>query len=192
MHPIPPSISTHRTEERSGSRKSFAYVAFIATVAAPALLLMVLQRSEHSPALHAGDSIPTGELGKADQGRAVLAATNGKSAALLFFSTNCPHCKWEIPVVNDAMKRFGEQVEFAAIALNDTAHVQMFMRTNDVRMHVIIDEFRNVAGIFGVEEVPTLVLLNQDRTIAWIGSGEQSKGEVFRRLASLLKSNSIP
>lgn len=191
MDPIPPSISTHRIQQDSGNRKSLAYVAFVVTVAAPALLLMVLQRSVHSSGLRAGDTIPTANLGRADQGRAVLAFTNGKNAALLFFSTNCPHCQWEIPVLNDATRRYGDRVEFAAIALNDTPRVQSFLRTNDVRLRVIIDEARNVARVFGIEEVPTLVLFNREKTITWIGSGEQTRGEVFRRLESLLISNSM-
>lgn len=180
-----PAAPTGQSYREPLIRKTLATMGLVALLAVPAFFLVVLQRSTNSRMLRAGDSIPTAGLDGVDPGGALLAGVNGKRAAILFFSVDCPHCQNEIPIFNEAERRFGFETEFIAIALNDKQKVESFVRTHDIRTRIISDE-RGVTGkLFGVSEVPALFLVNENRTIEWVGVGEQPRTELFHRLSAL-------
>jgi peroxiredoxin len=185
MEASSPVVSTNRSSPETLFHKTMAILGLVGLLAIPALLLVVLQRSEYSRLLRTGESIPVDALSGFDPGDALRSAIDGKRAAILFFSADCPHCRWEIPIFNEAMKRFGAEVEFVAIALNDPQKTQAFVEANDIRVRVLIDEKGVVGKIFGVSELPALFLINQGQRIEWVGEGEQPKMELFRQLSKL-------
>jgi|WetSurMetagenome_2_1015567.scaffolds.fasta_scaffold467863_2 peroxiredoxin len=189
MDTISPAPSTCQSTKSRERRKAIATIAFVAMLAGPALLLIALQRSNPSRSLRPGDLIPVAKLSENNQGRSLLAGIEGKIAAISFFSIDCPHCQREIPLFNEAWRRFGDQVEFFAVAFSDELKVGGFSRAHDIRLPVIVDPQAVTGKAFGVSELPTLFLINQDRTIEWIGTGERSKGEIFRRLSALIEKN---
>ena len=183
------AASTNQSSEGRLIRKTTAIFGLVALLAVPAFLLVVLQRSEFTRPLRAGDSIPVVTLGGVEPGGALLAGMSGKRAAILFFSVDCPHCQWEIPIFNEAMKRFASQVEFFAIALNDRQKTEMFVHANDIRVRVLVDEKGVVGRLFGISELPALFLVNEEQRIQWVGTGEQPRAEIFRRLSKLVDKN---
>jgi peroxiredoxin len=185
MNASSPAESTDRLPHESAFRKITAIFSLVALLAVPALLLVVLQRSEHSRLLRAGESIPAAALSGVEPGEALRADINKKRTAILFFSADCPHCQWEMPIFNEAMKRFGSEVEFIAIALSDPQKTQAFVQANDIRVRVLIDNKGVVGRIFGISELPALFLVNQEQEIEWVGVGEQPRMELFRRLSML-------
>jgi peroxiredoxin len=180
-----PAESINRPPHEFAFRKTTGIFGLVALLALPVFLLVVLQRSQHPRRLHAGELIPVAALSDADPGAALRADINGKRAAILFFSADCPHCQWEMPIFNEAMKRFGSEVEFVAIALNDPQKTQAFVHANDIRVKVLIDHNGAVAKTFGISELPTLFLVNREQEIEWVGEGEQPRIELFRRLSML-------
>jgi peroxiredoxin len=177
---------TDRLYRKPLIRKTLATVGLVATLAVPASLIVMLQRSTGLRTLRVGESIPTTGLDGIDPGVGLPADISGKRSAVLFFSVNCPHCQNEIPIFNEAERRFGSDVDFVAIALNDKQQVESFVRTHDVRTKVHLDEKGSIGKLFGVSEVPALFLVNQDRRIEWVGVGEQPRTELFHRLSALV------
>ena len=167
------------------SRKTIAAIGLVALLAAPAYLLVVLQQSAHSRTLKSGDPIPVTALESADPAIALLSGLSGKRTAILFFRVDCPHCQREVPIFNEAKKLFAEEVQFVAIALSDSQKAQTFVRSNNVESMVLIDDKGIVGRLFGVSEVPALFLVDEHQRIAWVGTGEQSRTEVLRRLSIL-------
>lgn len=182
-----PVTATHQSIQDSGLRKAIAFTAFIALLAAPTIFFVMVQRSMNQRTLHSGESLPERELIVSSQGREILARIRRKDAAIFFFNTSCPHCQREIPILNEAWKRFGGDVEFVAVALNSEEKVRSFVKTTDVRIDVIVDEKGSLRKAFDVSELPSLFLVNRDEKVHWIGTGEQSREEIVRRLASLIK-----
>jgi peroxiredoxin len=181
-----PAAPTGQSYQKPLIRKTLAIMGLLALLAVPAFFLVVLQRSTNLRMLRAGDSIPVAGLNGVDLGSASPAGIMGKRAAILFFSVDCPHCKNEIPIFNEAERRFCSDVNFIAIALNERQKIESFVRTHDVRTKVYIDEKRVVGKLFGVSEVPALFLVNEDQRIEWVGVGEQPRTELFRRLSALV------
>ena len=181
-----PAARTNRSSQDPLIRKTTAIFGLMALLAVPVFLLVVLQRSANSRTLRAGDSIPIAALGSVDPGDALLAGISGKRAAILFFSVDCPRCQREIPIFNEAGRRFASEVEFVTVALNDWKKTQTFVRTNDVEARVLVDEKGVVGRLFGILELPALFLVNQDQKIEWVGVGEQPRTELLRRLSTLV------
>ena len=161
-------------------------MGLVALLAVPAFFLVLLQRSTNSRMLRAGDSIPTAGLDGIDPGGAMFKGISEKRSAILFFSVECPHCQNEIPIFNEAERRFGSDVNFIAIALNDKQKTESFVRTHDIRTKFHVDEKGIVGKLFGVSEIPAIFLVNQRRRIEWVGVGEQPRTELFRRLSALV------
>lgn len=172
------------------ARKVVATLGLVALLAVPVVLLVALQRSTSLKILRVGELIPGETLEAIEPGNASLKSTGGRSRAFFFFRADCPRCRTEIPSLNEAERRFGAMVDFVAIALGDKREAEAFMQTHDVRMRVFVDERGGVGKLFGVSEVPALFLVNQSQRIQWVGIGEQSRGEIFRRLAMLAFSGS--
>jgi peroxiredoxin len=181
-----PAAQTDQSYRNLLIRKIMATIGLVALLTVPVFLLVVLQRSAKSRMLGAGDSIPVVALGGVDPGDVLLAGITGRRAAILFFSTDCPHCQREIPIFNEVVKQFASEVEFAAIALGDRQKTQAFVQTTDIGARVLIDEKGIVGKLFGVSEVPALFLVDYNQKIAWVGVGEQPRGELLRRLSILV------
>ena len=179
-------VPTDQAHQKIFIQKTIATIGLVALLAVPVFLLVVLQRSGNSRVLRAGDSIPATALGGVDPGDAFLAGISGKRAAILFFSVDCPHCQREIPIFNEAGRRFWSRIEFVVVALNDREKTQTFVRTNGVVASVFIDEKGIVGRSFGISELPALFLVNQEQKIEWVGVGEQPRTEVFRRLSAFV------
>jgi peroxiredoxin len=189
MDTISPALSTSQSTKSQRRRKAVATIAFVTMLAGPALLLVVMQRSSLSRSLRPGDLIPEAKLSENNPGPSLLTSVESKIAAIFFFSIDCPHCQREIPLFNEAWRRFGDQVEFLAVAFSDEQKVGDFSRTHDIRLPVVVDPHVVTGRAFGISELPALFLINQDKTIEWIGTGERSKGEIFRRLSALVEKN---
>ena len=186
MNASPRAAPTDQLYREPLIRKTLATVGLVVLLAVPAVFLVVLQRSTNLRMLRAGDSIPAAGLDGADPGGVLLAGISDRRTAILFFNVDCPHCQNEIPIFNEAERRFGSEVNFVAITLNDKQRTESFVQTHDVRTKVHVDERGTVGKLFGVSEVPALFLVNQGRKIEWVGIGEQPRTELFRRLSALV------
>ena len=186
-----PAAQTNQLYQDLSIRKTMATIGLMALLTIPVFLLVVLQRSVKSRTLGSGDSIPVVALGAVEPGDALLAGITGRRAAILFFNADCPHCQREIPIFNEVARRFVSDVEFAAIALGDRKKTQTFIQTTDVGARVLIDEKGTVGRLFGVSEVPALFLVENDQKIAWVGVGEQPRGELLRRLSILVSRSAL-
>lgn len=170
-------------------RKTLAALGVALLLAAPAFFLVLLQRSTNSQLLRVGDSIPAAALGGLDSGGAFVSGFSGKRTAILFFSVDCPRCQNEIPVFNEAERRFGSKVEFVAISLSAKKQTEAFVKAYDVRTIVLIDEKGIMGKRFGISELPAMFLVNQDQKVAWVGVGEHSRTALFRQLSALTDNN---
>ena len=88
-----------------------------------------------------------------------------KPIMLIFWASWCPSCKSEVPRINSAVKKFKHQgMEFIGInvAHNDSLErASAFMNSTGMDYPVIFDETKKLSRQYGVQSVPTIVLVDK-------------------------------
>jgi peroxiredoxin len=105
-------------------------------------------------------------------GRVDLASYRGRPVLLVFWTTSCPICQRELPVLSKLEPEFRNKgVSVLAINVGGEAGVADFMGAHSVNLTSLSDEDGAVARAYGVSGVPKLVLVGGDGKIRRSTSG---------------------
>ncbi len=96
-----------------------------------------------------------------------LNENKGKPVLLVFSTTWCPYCIEEIPRLKDIYAKYGTKgLLMLQVDIQESqAKVAKFVEKHKLPYRVLLDETADVAKSFGVQGVPTLVLLDKDGMI---------------------------
>ena len=96
----------------------------------------------------------------------------GKIIVMNFWFINCPPCKREIPDLNELVAEFGSDsnIIFVAVALDDKAALQQFVKTSPFR-YQIVDNGRFFAQDYGVKYYPTHAIFDGEGKVYFHTSG---------------------
>jgi thiol-disulfide isomerase/thioredoxin len=94
----------------------------------------------------------------------------GKIVVLNFWFIKCPPCQMERPYLNELVKEYAanDNIVFIAIALDNKASLDSFLKENPFDYHVIPDG-RAIANENKVEGYPTHVILDKEGKIVFSG-----------------------
>lgn len=109
-----------------------------------------------------------------------LADFKGKVAVLVFWATWCGPCMVEMPRLQEAVKKYAANpdVIFLAISVDERKlAVRPFIERNGFRLPVAYDE--TGAGAFGVNGIPTMVILDRRGRIAFREQGMGGDAEHY-------------
>lgn len=113
-----------------------------------------------------GATAPDFELPAAGDGRDRLSLsqlTAGGPALLAFFKTSCPVCRFSFPVWAELVRRYGDAVAAVAISQDELGKARPWLDEAGFDAPVLDDsDGYAVSTAFGLETVPTLVLVGQD------------------------------
>jgi thiol-disulfide isomerase/thioredoxin len=130
-----------------------------------ALLFSVACAREERPAhLEARIDVPDFTLETVDGRPVSLSDFKDKSPVLLmFWATWCPYCVGEMPQLMELRGRVrGNDLAILAIDLEeDRDRVAAYVEARGVNFPVLLDSDARVAGRYGVEGVPTFVLIDR-------------------------------
>ncbi len=108
-----------------------------------------------------------------------------------FFATDCEACKKEMPELEDLLKNFGELgLRIVVFATDpDRSLVKPYFQQNPTAMTVLLDPYRVVAENYGVEEIPSLFLVDPEGHVAYkaVGYKEETAPELAQILAEALQ-----
>ncbi len=95
----------------------------------------------------------------------------GKQVVVLnFFTTWCPSCNEEVPVLNSFYEAFKDKLSLYAISVGESkAKVSSFVEKKSVVYPVLLDEKSSVASLYGVKGVPTIIVIDIDKSIKYYG-----------------------
>jgi peroxiredoxin len=96
----------------------------------------------------------------------------GKIVVLNFWFVDCRPCRLEIPDLNDLVDSFktNDQVIFAAVALDDRATLEKFLKSMPFNYR-IIDNGRFIADSYRVRSYPTHAVIDQEGKVYFHTSG---------------------
>ena len=123
----------------------------------------------------AGRDAPDFTLRGAYGGSIDKGSFHGKPVLLVFWTTQCPVCRHEMPIVDRvALDSRRDGVEVVAVNLGDTQGARDFLR--DLRVTSAIDESGEAARSFKVSGVPKFVLIDGAGKVKHEAVGFQSEG----------------
>ena len=145
-------------------------------------MLRKLLRSFHckEPAtLAAGAQAPAIDLRDSD-GRPVSVSTLLEQGPVLaaFFKVSCPVCQFTLPFVERIHKAYGnDKLAIVGISQDDACDTKEFRSEYGLTFPALIDaEDYPVSNAYGLTNVPTLFLIQQDGTIAASFTGFDKQG----------------
>lgn len=157
----------------------------------------VQKSATHAPVLgtaKVGEKAPSFSAAT-DQGYFVLSKTN-KPVFLEVFATWCPHCQRETSIIDELYAKYKNRVAFVAVtgssvgmdhqspsSEQDTLnYAQQF----HAQYPVAFDGSLNVAKEYLQGGYPTLVVINKNKVITYLTSGETSFDELSAQLQKVL------
>ena len=100
-------------------------------------------------------------------------STKGKVVLLQFWTTWCPYCKREQPVLDDLYREFsGKGLVLLAIDVGESKKkVKEYLQLNPRQVPIVYMEDTNLAARYAAKSYPIYVVINRDGKIAGIQRG---------------------
>ena len=133
-----------------------------------------------------GRQAPDFSLREAYGGQVELQSFRGHPVLLVFWTTSCGICRYELPVLDRLLPDFRSRgVEMLAVNIGDLDGARQFMREKSLRLTSLVDTDGLVAQKYSVGGVPKLVLVGADGRIKRARTGMQSERTLRQWLASV-------
>ena len=127
---------------------------------------------DHKPA-------PNFSLPKTYGGRVDLASYSGRPVLLVFWTTSCPICRRELPMLDRMEPEFSSKgISVVTIQLGDRDDGRQYLSSNRIDLTSAYDSEGDVARDYNVSGVPKFVLVDKDGKIKRSQSGWASEDEL--------------
>jgi peroxiredoxin len=148
-------------------RHTLATLFLAATLAAPAV--------EASASAAAGDfTLPT-----SDGGTVHLAELRGQVVMINFWASWCGPCRQEMPLLQQLYGKY-EPLGFTLLGVNvepDSTQAQDWLKKVPVTFPILFDRDNKVSAQFGVEAMPSTVLIDREGNVRHIHRGYKAGDE---------------
>lgn len=160
-------------------------------------LVLLLYLPAFSQVLKVGSNAPDFSLqlqqdGKASDKTVTLNSYKGKVLFLHFWATWCPPCKVELPHMESLAKKLASQgdkakMEFLAVCISDSQKaLTSFMQKNGYTFPSALDESGLVAMKYGIQGVPTSILISPEGKILKIQVGMMNQKQLENFVADYM------
>lgn len=141
-------------------------------------------RGQHAPSFN----LPA--LNYPDADFVTLEDLAGKPTLLSFWTTWCPYCRAQTPVLVEAHEKYADRVQFAGINVKESQQpVANYIQNHDMRYPIGLDADGRIAGQYGVSGFPTTYFLDAEGRVVARHVGQLSTGKLESCLQQLLKTN---
>ncbi len=109
-----------------------------------------------------------------------LDGLRGHAVLLDFWATWCGPCRKEVPIVDRIAQRYGNQgLEVIGVNTSDEAgNAAPFAKSHHLSFPIAYDEGQRIGSAFGVESLPTLVVISKEGKIVAVRMGETSESDL--------------
>jgi peroxiredoxin len=132
---------------------------------------------------------PDDELPRLSGGTATIYLGDGRLSLITFYKFSCPTCQLTLPYIQKMYDAFGNTFHFSAIAQDGLEKTEEFVKQYNLTLPVLLDqEPYPVSRKYELVSVPSIFLVNPDRTIRYAGEGFVK--EELSNLADILAEKS--
>jgi peroxiredoxin len=125
--------------------------------------------------LRAGTQAPDFELNNTNgQSQRLSTALESGPVVLVFFKVSCPTCQFMFPHIQRIFASVGKdwKAQLWAISQDDAVDTRRFARHYGITFDMLIDNYPyDVSNAYGIVSVPTVFIIEQDRTISYSDNG---------------------
>jgi methylamine dehydrogenase accessory protein MauD len=119
-----------------------------------------------------GTPAPTFSLPEVDAGQVDLASYAGRPVLLVFWTTSCPICQHELPLLNRMDPEFRSKgISVLTICLGAPDETRAYLDSKEIALKTLYDVDGRVGRAYRVGGVPKLVLIDKDGKIKRSQSG---------------------
>ncbi|MDQ3818721.1 MAG: TlpA family protein disulfide reductase [Acidobacteriota bacterium] len=128
-----------------------------------------------------GDAVaPDFTLTDLEGNRVDLKSFRGRVVLLNFWATWCPFCAEEMPYLESLRLRYGKKgLVVLGITDEDADAARAFLKSHGYTFTTLVDEGGKVGESYGIERIPTTVVIGRDGRIVSREVGEQSEEELL-------------
>ena len=109
----------------------------------------------------------------------------GKPTVLSFWTTWCPYCRKQTPLLVDAHNRHADDVQFVGINVNEAETVvDEYVQSNSVPYRIILDGEGTVADSYSVSGYPTTYFLDAEGRVVARHVGALTSEQIDRYIDS--------
>jgi peroxiredoxin len=107
----------------------------------------------------------------------------GTKVVIFFWATWCPHCREQLGVINKKIDELNQKgIKVAAVDSGEKeALVKSFVKKNNIKLDVFVDEKSSMEEPYNVIGLPTLVFVDQDGVVLTVKhSFPENVDQVFK------------
>ncbi len=143
-----------------------------------------------------GEAAPPIKLALLEEGELDLANHAGKEVVMLdFWATWCGPCRAEMPILAEVAEEFKDKgvVLYAVNLREEPEEIREFLTSQDLNTTVALDKEGAVAGEYGVDGIPHLVVIDKNGVVqaVHVGLSPNLRHELQRELNAVLAGQDI-
>ena len=156
------------------------------------LCIVFASCSDQAASIQTGDLAYDFRLETLAHGRFYLNEHRGKIVVLVFWSTDCKHCKKEMSDLNEFWKteRHQNQVVLAAPCVNpeDVDELKRYAKNGAIGYPILLDENMGVFRKYGLRYLPTTLVIDRQGVarLVRIGYSDAIAGHIEATVSDLL------
>jgi methylamine dehydrogenase accessory protein MauD len=123
-----------------------------------------------------GSPAPAFSLPEVDAGQVDLDSYSGRPLLLVFWTTSCPICRHELPLLNRMDPEFRSKgISVVTICLGGVDETREYLNTKRIALKTLYDQDGKVGRAYRVSGVPRVVLIDKDGKVKRSSSGWTSE-----------------
>lgn len=119
-----------------------------------------------------------------------LSKNSGKPTMINFWASWCPPCKVEMPYIQKAYEKYGDQVNFMMVnltAMDDKAKMKQFLKEGGYNFPVLLDETGEVSEMYQAFSIPMTYIVDENGIIISRIMGAMSEGQLTEIMEKISK-----
>lgn len=117
---------------------------------------------------------------------------NKKPVVINIWASWCGPCQEEMPYFEEAIKKYGDEVEILMINLTDGKRetkdkALKFLKDNNLEMNILFDEDLNASNTYNIKGIPRTIFVNVDAEITYDREGLIDKDLLFKNIEKLIE-----
>jgi thiol-disulfide isomerase/thioredoxin len=140
------------------------------------------ENTEDYSLIHVNDSLPTFSVETSDGTVYSDLSLRGSVAVIVFFNTNCPDCRQELPVINDVygIYRNNQQVNFIAISrAQNTEDVAAYWMKQNFQIPYSAQSDQTVYHLFAIQDIPRIYITDRTGRVRFVSSDADMPDETI-------------